>query len=91
MYFTAIFPYIVLVILFFRGITLENAGKGIEFFIVPRWERLGDARVSKKCVSLIANPYSCCATHCTVEIRWLEHFWDHKKLFEAWVVRATEG
>ena len=44
-YFTAIFPYIVLVILFFRGVTLENAGEGIKFFIIPRWERLGDARV----------------------------------------------
>ena len=27
----------------------------------------------------------------TVELQWLEHLWDHRKLFEAWVVRATEG
>ena len=26
----------------------------------------------------------------TVELRWLEHLWDHWKLFETWVVRATE-
>lgn len=44
-YFTALFPYVVLVILFFRGVTLENASKGIEFFIVPDFERLGDAQV----------------------------------------------
>ena len=27
----------------------------------------------------------------TVEPQWLEHLWDHGKLFETWVVRATEG
>ena len=27
----------------------------------------------------------------TVELQWLEHLWDHKKLFEAWVVQVTEG
>ncbi|KAL4226538.1 hypothetical protein ACF0H5_014523 [Mactra antiquata] len=46
-YFTAIFPYVVLLILFFRGVTLENAGEGIKFFIVPDWSRLLDARVWK--------------------------------------------
>ena len=25
------------------------------------------------------------------ELQWLEHLWDHRKLFETWVVRATEG
>ena len=29
-------------------------------------------------------------TH-TVELQWLEHLWDHRKLLETWVVRATEG
>ena len=28
---------------------------------------------------------------CTVELQWLEHLWDHWKLFEPWVVRANEG
>ena len=27
----------------------------------------------------------------TVELQWLEHLWDHRKLFETWGVRATEG
>ena len=27
----------------------------------------------------------------TVKLQWLEHLWDHRKLFETWVVRATEG
>ncbi|KAL5015178.1 hypothetical protein ScPMuIL_009448 [Solemya velum] len=44
-YFTAIFPYVVLVILFFRGVTLDDAGDGIYFYVVPRWEKLIDASV----------------------------------------------
>ena len=27
----------------------------------------------------------------TVKLRWLEHLWDHRILFETWVVRANEG
>ena len=44
-YFTAIFPYFVLVILFFRGVTLKAAGSGIKFYIIPDFERLLDAKV----------------------------------------------
>ena len=34
-YITAVFPYIVLVILFFRAVTLDGAGDGIKFLFVP--------------------------------------------------------
>jgi len=47
-YFTALFPYFVLVILFVRGFTLEGYEKGIEFYIMNiQWEKLSDAQVWK--------------------------------------------
>ncbi|KAK6190230.1 hypothetical protein SNE40_002149 [Patella caerulea] len=44
-YFTALFPYFVLLILLVRGLTLPGAIDGIRFFIEPRWELLLDAKV----------------------------------------------
>lgn len=44
-YFTATFPYVVLVILLIRGVTLPGASKGIEFYLKPDWKKLVDAKV----------------------------------------------
>lgn len=44
-YFTATFPYVVLITLLIRGVTLPGAMNGIRYFIVPRWELLRDANV----------------------------------------------
>ncbi|KAK3746280.1 hypothetical protein QZH41_016528 [Actinostola sp. cb2023] len=44
-YFTATFPYLVLFILFIRGVTLPGANKGIEFYLKPEWSRLKDPKV----------------------------------------------
>lgn len=41
-YVTAIFPYVVLIIFFFRGITLKGATDGIAHLFTPRWEILMD-------------------------------------------------
>ncbi|EDO31545.1 predicted protein [Nematostella vectensis] len=44
-YFTATFPYLVLFILFVRGVTLPGADKGIAFYLKPEWHRLKDPKV----------------------------------------------
>lgn len=46
-YFTAIFPYIVLFILLIRGVTLPGSIEGIKFFITPRWSLLKNPKVWK--------------------------------------------
>ncbi|GIY08095.1 sodium- and chloride-dependent glycine transporter 2, partial [Caerostris extrusa] len=44
-YFTATFPYVILVILFIRGVTLEGSWDGIYFYLVPKFDMLMDIQV----------------------------------------------
>ena len=47
-YFTATFPYVVLFILFIRGVTLPNAKEGIIYYLKPQWYRLKDPKVGNR-------------------------------------------
>ncbi|XP_060075487.1 sodium- and chloride-dependent taurine transporter-like, partial [Ylistrum balloti] len=44
-YFTAVFPYVVLLCLLVRGLTLDGAIDGITYFLIPNFERLADVQV----------------------------------------------
>ncbi|XP_060687902.1 sodium- and chloride-dependent neutral and basic amino acid transporter B(0+)-like [Hemiscyllium ocellatum] len=54
-YFTAIIPYVVVTILLIRGVTLEGASKGIEFYIGSHsdFSKLADAQVWKDAATQI--------------------------------------
>ncbi|XP_058975221.1 sodium-dependent nutrient amino acid transporter 1 [Musca domestica] len=49
-YFLALFPYVVLVALLARAVTLEGAVDGILFFLKPDWGQLVDLKVWKEAV-----------------------------------------
>ena len=42
-WFTALFPYFVMSILFFRAITLEGASIGLIHYITPNWDKFLDS------------------------------------------------
>jgi len=44
-YFTTLFPYILLTVMLIRGVTLEGAQEGIIYYLKPNFSRLADARV----------------------------------------------
>ncbi|KAK0041228.1 sodium- and chloride-dependent neutral and basic amino acid transporter B(0+) [Biomphalaria pfeifferi] len=44
-YFTATFPYVILLILLVRGSLLDGALDGVKFFIIPDWDKLADIKV----------------------------------------------
>lgn len=44
-YFTAIFPYLVIFILLIRGALLDGAKDGVEYYVIPKWSKLKDSKV----------------------------------------------
>ncbi|XP_059223695.1 sodium-dependent nutrient amino acid transporter 1 isoform X2 [Stomoxys calcitrans] len=49
-YFLALFPYVVLIALLIRAVTLEGAVDGILFFLEPDWGQLANLKVWKEAV-----------------------------------------
>lgn len=45
-YFLAIFPYVILITLLIRAVTLDGAIDGIIFFLKPNWSELLNLKVS---------------------------------------------
>lgn len=45
MYFTATFPYVVLVVLLVRGVLLPGALDGIVYYLKPGWSKLASPQV----------------------------------------------
>ncbi|KAJ8270877.1 hypothetical protein GJAV_G00120290 [Gymnothorax javanicus] len=58
-YFTATFPYVVLTILFIRGITLDGAVNGITYYLTPQWKKILDAKVWGDAASQIFYSLGC--------------------------------
>lgn len=44
-YFTALFPYVVLILFVVRGLTLEGSMTGITYYLSPNWTKLHESQV----------------------------------------------
>lgn len=53
MYFTATSPYVLMVILLIRGLTLEGCLEGLKFYLIPDFARLLDPQVVYNCDTYI--------------------------------------
>ena len=52
-YFTALSPYVLLLVMLLRGVTLEGSGTGLYYLFYPDWSKLNNAKVWKDGVNQV--------------------------------------
>jgi solute carrier family 6 GABA transporter-like protein 6/8/11/12/13 len=52
LYFTATFPYVLILAFLAHSLTLDGSDVGLKYFFKPQWELLGDSKASKWFVCL---------------------------------------
>lgn len=57
-YFTAVFPYVLLFILFIRGVTLPGAATGIKYYLIPDMAKLMNINVWMEACSQVGWSYA---------------------------------
>ena len=56
---TALFPYVILVIILIRGVTLDGAAEGVLYYITPDWPKLLSAKVWRHIVFIHIDYIPC--------------------------------
>lgn len=79
-YFLAIFPYVILITLLVRAVTLDGAIDGIIYFLKPNWSELLNLKV-------ISKVY---ITHNSITITWLLHDFDLFSNIQVWMEAVVQ-